>query len=68
MELTRITVNLIPKADTALSNLMARTNLNRTDIVNRALQLYDYIDECTDNGEQLLVGELNGPCRLIKVL
>lgn len=67
-ELTRLTVNLTPKSDTALTNLAERTDLNRTDLVNRALQLYDYVDKATDAGHQLLLLKPDGETVRIKLL
>lgn len=39
-DLTRLTVNLLPVAAEALHAAVRLTELNRTDTVNRALQLY----------------------------
>lgn len=67
-ELTRLTVNLTPKSDAALTNLANRTDLNRTDLVNRALQLYDYVDKATEAGMQLMLRGPDGQLDLIKIL
>jgi len=40
----RITVGLVPKAAASLRRLQERTSLSKTDITNRALALYDFID------------------------
>lgn len=40
----RITVALVPKAGQDLQNLLDRTKLSKTDIVNRALTLYEFFD------------------------
>ncbi|HSZ45270.1 MAG TPA: hypothetical protein VK823_08030 [Streptosporangiaceae bacterium] len=40
----RITVALIPKAAEDLQNLQDRTGLSKTDITNRAISLYEFID------------------------
>lgn len=44
---SRLTVNLTEKSDHALAWLSESTDLNRTDVVNRAIQLYKYIHEAT---------------------
>lgn len=67
-ELTRLTVNLTPKSDAALTNLAERTDLNRTDLVNRALQLYDYVDKATEAGHQLMLRRPDGQLDRIKLL
>jgi hypothetical protein len=40
----RITVALIPLAAENLQQLLDRTSLSKTDIVNRAITLYEFID------------------------
>ena len=44
MAAERITVALIPKAAADLQSLQERSCLSKTDIVNRALSLYEFID------------------------
>jgi hypothetical protein len=39
-----LTVALIPKVESDLQKLRDRTNLSRTDITNRAITLYEFID------------------------
>ena len=56
-ELTRLTVNLIPKADAALELAARVTGLSRTDTVNRALQFYAYMMAVKDNGGEVLIRE-----------
>jgi hypothetical protein len=51
----RITVALIPKAGADLQDLLDRTHLSKTDIVNRAISLYRFIDENTAAGREVLV-------------
>jgi hypothetical protein len=51
----RITVALIPKAVAELQNLQDRTNLSKTDIVNRAISLYDFVDQELRAGRDLLI-------------
>lgn len=41
----RITVALIPRAAADLQRLVDRTGLSKTDVVNRAITLYEFIDE-----------------------
>ena len=51
----RITVALVPKAAMDLQRLQERTNLTKTDIVNRALTLYEFIDAQLRSGKDLLL-------------
>jgi hypothetical protein len=39
----RITVALIPKAAGDLTRLQQRTSLGKTDVVNRAISLYEFL-------------------------
>lgn len=51
----RITVALIPKAVADLQHLQDKTSLSKTDLVNRAISLYEFIDEQTRAGQDLLL-------------
>ncbi len=51
----RITVALIPKAGQDLQRLQDRTGLSKTDIVNRAITLYEFVDAQQRGGRDLLV-------------
>jgi hypothetical protein len=51
----RITVALIPKAGENLQRLQDRTSLSKTDLVNRAITLYEFIDAQQRAGRDLLV-------------
>ena len=51
----RITVALIPKASTDLQHLQDRTGLSKTDLVNRAITLYEFIDAQLRAGRDLLL-------------
>jgi hypothetical protein len=50
-----ITVLLIPKVARDLARTRKRAKLSYTDIVNRAISLYDFIDEELASGAQLLL-------------
>lgn len=51
----RITVALIPKAATELQRLQDRTSLSKTDIANRAITLYEFIEAQTRAGRDVLI-------------
>jgi hypothetical protein len=51
----RITVVLIPKATADLQHLQEKTGLGKTDVVNRAISLYEFIDENTRGSREVLV-------------
>jgi hypothetical protein len=51
----RVTVPLIPKAAAGLLRLQDRTRLSKTDVVNRAITLYEFVDERTRAGQEILI-------------
>jgi uncharacterized protein (DUF342 family) len=65
----RITVALIPKAAEELQRLQERTSLSKTDITNRAITLYEFIDAQLRAGRDLLVrDEESGETQKIMLL
>lgn len=51
----RITVALIRRAGEDLQHLQDRTGLSKTDIVNRAITVYEFIESQTSAGNDLFV-------------
>ena len=51
----RITVALVQKAGSDLQSLQDRTGLSKTDLVNRAITLYEFIDGQLRQERDLLV-------------
>jgi len=51
----RITVALIPKAAEDLQRLQDRTRLSKTDIANRAITLYEFVDTQLRSGRDVLI-------------
>jgi hypothetical protein len=65
----RITVALIPKAAADLQHLQDRTSLSKTDIVNRAIALYEFIDAQLHAGQDLLIRDgKTGETQLVRFL
>jgi hypothetical protein len=54
-ETERITVALVPKASADLQYLLEKTGLSKTDLVNRALSLYKFVEESTAGGQEVIV-------------
>lgn len=50
-----LAVPLIRKAGDDLQRLQERTRLSKTDVVNRAITLYEFIDERTRVGQEILI-------------
>jgi hypothetical protein len=53
--LDRITVTLVPRASQSLQHLQVRTGLSKTDLVNHAISLYDFIDTQQREGMEVIV-------------
>jgi hypothetical protein len=51
----RITVALIPKVSEDLQRLQDRTSLSKTDIANRAITLYEFIEAQLRAGRDILI-------------
>jgi hypothetical protein len=65
----RITVALIPKAANDLRTLQDRTGLSKTDITNRAITLYEFIDAQLRAGTDLLLRDVaTGETQLVLLL
>ncbi len=65
----RITVALIPKASEDLLRLQERTSLSKTDIVNRAISLYEFIESQLQAGRDLIVRDREtGETQLVRLL
>ena len=63
----RITVGLIPKAAGGLAALRERTDLSKTDLVNRAISLYEFIDAQIAGGRELVLRDADGTMQLVKL-
>ncbi len=65
----RITVALIPKAADDLQRLQDRTSLSKTDIANRAITLYEFIDaQLRANREVLVRDNATGETQIVRFL
>jgi hypothetical protein len=65
----RITVALIPKASEDLQRLQDRTSLSKTDITNRAITLYEFIDTQLSTGRDVLIRDNEaGTTEIVRLL
>jgi hypothetical protein len=65
----RITVALIPKAGEDLQRLQDRTSLSKTDIVNRAITLYEFIDDQMRAARDILIRDNEtGETQVVRLL
>jgi hypothetical protein len=65
----RITVALIPKAGEDLQRLQDRTSLSKTDLANRAITLYEFIDAQMRAGRDVLIRDnTTGETQVVRLL
>jgi hypothetical protein len=63
-----ITVALIPKAAADLARLQDRTELSKTDLINRAITLYEFATAMTAAGWEIRVHDTDGGTMAVKLL
>jgi hypothetical protein len=63
-----ITVLLISKVVDELYRTQERTDLSTTDIVNRAITLYDFLNGELDSGAELLLRRQDGSTHLVELV
>ena len=59
-DLERVTFNLTPKGSKSLQETHDLLGFNKTDVINRALTVYAYIELVRHNGGDILVRETPG--------
>lgn len=65
----RITVALIPRAAENLRQLHSRTGMSKTDLANRAITLYEFIEARLSAGDDLLIRDHEtGETQAIRIL
>jgi len=65
----RITVILIPQAGQQLRQLQERTNLSKTDLTNRAITLYEFVDAQLRAGQDMAARDKEtGKIKLVQLL
>ena len=65
----RIAVTLIPKASEALRLLQQGTSLSKTDLANRAIILYQFVDDQLRSGHDIIArNQATGEAQLVKLI
>jgi alpha-galactosidase len=62
----RTTVNLSDRSRAALEETAKRNNDSKTDTINRAIQVYAYLDRVLANGDQIILESPDGDRRVLK--
>ncbi|WP_345439254.1 hypothetical protein [Actinoallomurus vinaceus] len=55
--LERVTVNLTPRSAKALDDVVQLTRDTKTDVINRALQVYAYVEKIMYDGGAVYIRE-----------
>lgn len=64
-----ISVPLIPTVQADLQRLQNRTGLSKTDIINRAIQMYEFVEAQLSNGCDLIIRDNStGETKLVRIL
>ncbi len=64
----RLGIGLIPGANAALERLVRRTGLSKTDVLNRAVQIYDLVEEGKERGAELALRHSDGSFERVRIL
>ncbi|MFD0001780.1 hypothetical protein ACFVJ4_05060 [Streptomyces sp. NPDC127178] len=56
----RYSVTLVPPAVEAIAALIDSTGLSKADVINRAVQIYAYLDSQKQGGADLLLRQTDG--------
>lgn len=68
-DLTRVTVNLIPKATVALAEVVRLTGDTKTDSINRALQAYAFFEsQQREHGKRIWLQSKDGTMESVHLL
>jgi hypothetical protein len=65
--LERVTVNLTPRTSNALEDAIQRTGDTETDTINRAIQVYNYLEEIMHSGGAVYVQDPTGKPERLKI-
>lgn len=64
----RVNAELIPDAAQALTRLIERTGLKKVDVLNRALQIYDFLEAETRLGTAIVLRSQDGSEQTVRFL
>lgn len=64
----KVTVELVPKAVAAVDEAVGLTGLSRIDVINRAVQLYAFVELEKSAGAQILVRSASGETHQMELL
>ncbi|MEU6541231.1 hypothetical protein [Streptomyces sp. NPDC047000] len=68
VENERFTVTLIVQTLRALTHIMTVTGMSKTDILNRAVQIYDFVLTQSENDKELLLRSKDGTIEKVHII
>jgi len=68
VDTTKLTVNLIPKAVTAMEEAATLRSDSKTDTVNRALQAYAFFVRALADGNEIYLKDPDGNLHQVRLL
>ncbi len=67
-ESIKITVNLLPRAVAALEKVVDLVGGSKTDAINKALQIYLFLEQEQAAGKTILLAKADGTADVVKIL
>ncbi|MFF9129262.1 MULTISPECIES: hypothetical protein [unclassified Streptomyces] len=64
----RYSVTLVPPAVEAISKLVEATGLTKTDVINRAVQVYAFLEERMKEGDDVLLRSPSGELERVHIV
>ncbi|MET8811869.1 hypothetical protein ABZW47_07690 [Streptomyces sp. NPDC004549] len=64
----RYSVTLVPPAVEAIGKLVEVTGLTKTDVINRAVQIYAFLEERMAEGSEVVLRDPNGQYERVHIV
>ncbi|GCD37997.1 hypothetical protein OEIGOIKO_05807 [Streptomyces chrestomyceticus JCM 4735] len=64
----RYSITLVPPAVEAVNRLTAATGLSKTDVINRAVQVYGFIEDRIRDGDEVLLRNRDGEIERVHIV
>lgn len=64
----RVTIGFTPRATTDLDELTVQTGMKQNDVVNRAVQVYAFIERELAQGKKLILGSPDGSTETVNII
>ncbi|WP_370130547.1 hypothetical protein [Streptacidiphilus sp. EB103A] len=64
----RYSVTLVPPAALAIAELMTATGLSKADVINRAVQVYGFLEAQRAEGREILLRDSDGAVERVHIV